>query len=143
MGMVPSDQAGTRPDGLYPLASGFVGTEAAIAYSEFIARYERVVSAEDVLEGRIKADRAKELSAAEGLGVLDKVVNWTKDNTLSKKQAKNVAAFLEQRGGEQLVHFWNALSKTQELANIKAMHSLIGTKVIDVIRAARDIAGNK
>ena len=142
MGMTPTEQAGTRPDGLYALASGFVGTEAAIAYSEFIARYERVISADDVLSGRITAERAKELSAAEGLAVLDKVVNWTKDNTLSKKQAKNMASFLEQRGGEQLVHFWNALSKTQELPNIKAMHTLIGAKVIEVIRAARDLSNS-
>ena len=142
MGLPATDQAGTRPAGLYALATGFVGTEAAIAYSEFIARYERVISAEDVLEGRVDAERAKELSAAEGLSVLDKVVVWSKDNTISKKQAKNVAAFLEQRGGEQLVHFWNALSKTQELANIKAMHTLIGPKVIEVIRAARDLSGS-
>ena len=140
MGMAPTDQAGTRPEGLYALASGFVGTEAAIAYSEFIARYERVISAEDVLEGRIAAERAKELSAAEGLAVIDKVINWIKENNLSKKQAKNVADFLEERGGEQLVHFWNALSKTQELPNIKAMHTLIGTKVIEIIRAARDLS---
>jgi len=140
MGMTPTDHAGSRPDGLYALASGFVGTEAAIAYSEFIARYERVISAEDILEGRINDERAKELSAAESLAVIDKVINWTKDNTFTKKNAKNVAAFLDQRGGEQLVHFWNALSKTQELANIKAMHTLIGTKVIEVIRQARDLS---
>ena len=65
MGMVPSELAGTRPDGLYATASGFVGTEAAIAYSEFIARYERVISAEDVLEGRVDAERAKELACFE------------------------------------------------------------------------------
>ena len=117
-----------------------MGTEAAIAYSEFIARYERVISAEDILEGRVASDRAKELSAAESLAVIDKIVNWTKDNTLTKKNAKNVAAFLECRGGEQLVHFWNALSKTQELPNIKAMHTLIGSKVIEVIRQARDLS---
>ena len=140
MGLNPTDQAGSRPDGLYALASGFVGTEAAIAYSEFIARYERVISADDVLAGRIDDDRAKDLSAAESLAVIDKIVNWTKDNTLTKKNAKHVAAFLDCRGGEQLVHFWNALSKTQELPNIKAMHSLIGTKVIEVIRAARDLS---
>jgi len=140
MGLAPSDQAGTRPAGIYALSAGFVGTEAAIAYTEFIARYERVISAEDVLNGKIDAKRAKELSASEGLGVIDKVINWSKSNKISKKHAKNVAAFLECRGGEQLVHFWNSLSKTQELPNIKAMHSLIGTQVIEVIREARDLS---
>ena len=119
---------------------GFVGTEAAIAYSEFIARYERVISAEDILKGNIDSARAKDLTASEGLAVIDKVINWSKDNTFNKKQAKNVAAFVETRGGEQLVHFWNALSKTQLLPNIKAIHALIGPKVIEVIRAARDLS---
>ena len=40
------------------------------------------------------------------------------------------------------MHFWNALSKTQVLANIKAIHSLVGSKVIEVIREARNLAGN-
>tara|TARA_R110000824_G_scaffold174589_2_gene352764 strand:+ start:253 stop:1335 length:1083 start_codon:yes stop_codon:yes gene_type:complete len=140
MGMVPSELAGNRPDGLYALSAGFVGTEAAIAYSEFIARYERVISAEDVLNGKIDSKRAKDLVASEGLAVIGKVIEWSKDNTFNKKQAKNVAAFVETRGGEQLVHFWNALSKTQALPNIKAIHALIGPKVIEVIRAARDLS---
>jgi len=141
MGLVPTDCAGTRPSGLYALSAGFVGTEAAIAYSEFIARYERVISADDVLSGKISDKQSKELNASEGLAVLDKVVNWSKEdgNTFSKKQAKNVAAFVKARGGEQLVHFWNSLSKTQKLPNIKALHALIGTEVIEVIRVARDL----
>ena len=136
MGLVPSELAGTGTEGIYALATGFVGVEASIAYSEFIKRYERVISADDVLNGDIDDKRAKELPASEALGVLDKLVEHSKDNDWKKKQVKHVAAFVNARGGEQLIYFWNAISKTQRLPNIKALHEKIGAKVVEVVRAA-------
>jgi hypothetical protein len=140
MGLVPSELAGTGADGLYALAGGFVGTEAAISYTEFIKRYERVISAEDVLNGEINKKRATELPASEALGVIDKLVENCKDNDWKAKQAKNAAKFALARGGEQLIYFWNAVSKTQNLANIRALHKEIGQKVVEVVRAARGLA---
>jgi hypothetical protein len=127
---------------MYALCTGFVGTEAAIAYSEFVAKYERVISAEDVLGGKISDERVKELQASEALGVIDKIVHWTESNDLKKKQAKNVCAFIEARGGEQMIYFWNALSKTQKLPNISAIHQIIGKKVVDIIRSARNLSNS-
>ena len=139
MGMAPSDLAGTGAEGVYALSTGFVGTEASIAYSEFIKRYERVISADDVLTGKIDKDRAKELQASEALGVLDKLVEHSKENKWNKKQGKHVAAFVQTRGGEQLVYFWNALSKTQKLENIQLLHKEIGAKVVEIVRTARGL----
>ena len=139
MGMAPTDLAGSGDPSLYALSTGFVGVEAAIAYSEFIKRYERVISADDVLSGKIDAARTKELQASEALGVLDKLVEHSKDNNWNKKQAKHVAAFVNARGGEQLVYFWNALSKTQKLENIQLLHKEIGAKVVEIVRTARGL----
>jgi hypothetical protein len=139
MGLTPSDLAGTGDTGLYSLSTGFVGTEASIAYSEFIKRYERVISAEDVIDGNIDDARAKELQASEALGVLDKIVAHSKENSWKAKHAKNVAAFAMARGGEQLVYFWNAISKTQCLPNIQALHKVIGTDVVKIVREARGL----
>ena len=140
MGLVPSELAGTGAKGIYALSTGFVGTEASIAYSEFIKRYERVISAEDVLNGEINKKRCKELQASEALGVLDKLVEHSKENEWNKKQAKNVAAFAQTRGGEQLVYFWNAISKTQRLPNIQALHQEIGQEVVKIVREARGLS---
>ena len=141
MGLVPSELAGTGAEGIYALAGGFVGTEAAISYTEFIKRYERVISADNVLNGEIDKKRATELPASEALGVLDKLVEHSKDNDWKKKEAKNVSKFALARGGEQLIYFWNAISKTQRLPNIQALHKEIGQKVVEVVRAARGLAG--
>ncbi len=139
MGLAPSDHCGDRPNGFYALAGGFVGTEAAIAFTEFVARYARVITAEDVLEGRIEKKRAEELVASESLSVIEKLVNHNKENEWNKKQCKEVAAFLDSRSGEQLVHFWNLLSKTQQLHNIQGMHKLIGMKVTQLVREAKGL----
>lgn len=140
VGMTPSEIAGSRPDGFYALCTGFLGTEAAIAFSEFVARYERVISAEDVLEGKIEKSQAEELPASEALAVIDKLVENSKENNWTKKQASNAAEFVRIRGGEQVVYFWTALSKTQVLHNIQALHAEIGDEVVDLVRKARGLA---
>lgn len=142
MNLLPSEVCGTRPEQFYPLCSGFVGTEAAIAFTEFVARYERVISAEDVLDGKIDRERAKELVASESLSVIEKLINHNLENEWSKKQADAVCDFLDARSGEQLIHFWNSLSKTQRLENIKLIHKRVGSRVVDLVRQARGLATN-
>ena len=140
MGMGASNIAGTRPEGFYALASGFIGTEAAISYTDFVNRYERVISAEDVLAGKIDEERAESLNASEAMAVLDKLVNHCKDNTWKKKDAKNITKFVQSRGGEQLVYFWNSISKTQVLSNIQLIHAEIGQDVVRLVREARGLS---
>jgi hypothetical protein len=141
MGMAASEVAGTRPEGFYALATGFIGNEASISYTDFVSRYERVISAEDVLEGKVDKERAESLNASEAMAVLDKLAYHCKENDWSKKQAKHIAAFVKARGGEQLVYFWNAVSKTQQLTNIQALHGQIGQDVVRLVREARGLSG--
>ena len=140
MGMAASDVAGSRPEGFYALATGFIGNEASISYTDFVSRYERVISAEDVMEGKVDKQRAEDLSASEAMAVLDKLANNCADNKWSKKAAKNISAFVKARGGEQLVYFWNAVSKTQNLVNIQALHGEIGQDVVRLVREARGLS---
>ena len=142
MGMAPTEVAGGRPDGFYALATGFIGNEAAISYTDFVSRYERVISAEDVMAGKIKKKQAEDLSASEAMAVLDKLTNYCKDNTWSKKEAKHISAFVKARGGEQLVYFWNSITKTQCLENIQLLHGEIGQDVVRLVREARGLGQN-
>mgnify|MGYP001324822728 CR=1 FL=1 len=142
MKLSPSEVAGSRPEGLYALSTGFVGTEAAIAFSEFIAKYERVISAEDVIAGKVTKDRTEDLQASEALAVIEKLVVHCTENEWKKKEAKNIAAFVKTRGGEQMVYFWNAISKSQKLHNIQAIHKEIGQEVVKIVREARGLANN-
>ena len=140
MGMAPSDLCGTRPEGFYPLCGGFVGTEAAISFTEFVANYEKQISAEDVLEGRVSSKRAEECSASETLSVVEKLINNSHENEWTKEEAKNACEFVEALGGEQLVHFWNKSSRSNKIqSNVKLIHKLVGMKVTMLVREAKGL----
>lgn len=140
MNMAPLDIAGTRPEGFYALCTGFIGTEASIAFTEFVSKYEKQISAEDVMAGRIDSKRAKELKASESLAVLDKLVDWiSAGNEWTDEEADNVVAFAKVLPGEQMVHLWNAVMATKCMGPIKSLHSRVGDEIVDLIRAARDL----
>jgi DNA polymerase III delta prime subunit len=141
MGMAPSKIAGTRPEGLYALSQGFVGTEAAIAFTEFVAKYSRQISAEDVLQGRVKKKTVKSLKSSESLAVLDKIVDHATTNDWTDKEADNVVDFARLLPDEQMVHLWNAVMSTKNMVPIKALHSRIGAEIVEQIRKARALAG--
>ena len=58
----------------------------------------------------------------------------------SETFSTNISAFVKARGGEQLVYFWNAVSKTQQLSNIQALHGQIGQDVVRLVREARGLS---
>lgn len=140
MGMAPADVCGSRPDGFYSLCTGFVGTEAAIAFSEFVAKYARVISAKDILTGSVDVDRLKNLPASNSIGVLDKLVNQQMKETWTNKEGDNIMRFLELRSEEQWVYFWNQLAKTRRLENISLMHKRVGKKVAALVREAKGLS---
>jgi MoxR-like ATPase len=140
LGISLADAAGSAPPALaYPVAVGFVGTEAAISLVEFVKRYNRVISAEDVLAGRVSSEKAKGLQASEALGIIAKLADHCKENEWLQEQADRVADFVEARGGEHVVHAWNEISKTQQISNIQRLHKRIGAEVVRLVREARGL----
>ena len=137
MGYAPAEIAGTTPPGFYAVASGFVGTEAAIAFTDFVKNYEKVISAEDVLEGRVTD--GSDLEASSAASLIDKLAEHCGDNTWTKAQAKNVGEFAESLTGELMVQLWNRVSATQKLENIQKLHKLIGQKVVAMVQASRSV----
>jgi hypothetical protein len=140
MNLAPSTVAGQNPELLYPVARGFVGTEAAIAFVEFIKRYEKNITAEDVLSGKVKAEEVDGLEASAKLALLDKLVDHAGENKLSAKETKALAAFVKGLGGEFLFNTWTKLSSCGHLENIRAMHKLIGKDVVKAVQAARSLS---
>lgn len=141
MGLTPSSLAGTRAPILYPVAQGFVGTEAAIALSEYVAKYESVLTAEDILERFEQVEpRVKTATASDLAAVIERLADHCKKNAWSVSQAGNVAGFAEAVTGELLVQLWNAVSASGNLANIQKLHKKIGKKVVDAVKAGREVA---
>ena len=138
--MAPAKVAGTNPALLYPVARGFIGTEAAIAFQDFVKNYERQISAEDVLKGKVKADEFVDAEASIKLSIIDKLVEHCKENKWKATETKAVAKFGKGLGGEFLFQLWTKLSATNHMENIRAMHKLIGADVVKVVQQSRSLA---
>ena len=140
MDLAPAKVAGSNPSLLYPVARGFVGTEAAIAFQDFVKNYERNISAEDVYSGKVTAEDVKDIEASTKMAILDKLVEYAKENKLKAKEAKALAAFCKGLGGEYLFNTWTKISSCGNMENVRAMHKLIGQDVVKAVRAAKELA---
>lgn len=141
MEMAPTSLAGNKSPLLYPVAQGFIGTEAAIAFNEFIAKYELVLSAEDIIErwGSDIADRVKASPASGQTAVIEKLADHCKKNTWTVSQANNVAAFSDLLTGELMVQLWNTVSASGNLPNIQKLHKKVGKRVVEAVKSSRDV----
>jgi len=140
MGWSPTNIGGTRPDGFYAVCSGFVGTEAAIAFASWVENFEMIITAEDVLENWDNvAGRVALLNASAVAALTDKLAIHCKDNKWKLRNAQNVAKFAHLISGEQLVALWNKISGSQNLPNIQKLHKLIGKTVVKHVQASRNV----
>ena len=141
MGMAPAEVAGkSRPESFYAVAMGMVGTEASIAFADFVEGYEMVLSAEDILNNYNANKATIEALGNDRLnGLIEKIKNHCVDNKWTAGQAKNAAAFAKGLPGEMMVSMWNSISSTQVMANIQKMHKLIGTEIVKAVQASRNL----
>jgi hypothetical protein len=138
MGMAPEKLAGNNvPATFYPIAAGFVGTEAAIGFRDFVVNYELQVSAEDILKGKIKAEDVADAPASQITGIIEKLHDHSKENNWKAKEVKAVAAFAEGLGGEFLIQTFTAVQRAGNMKNLLPLNKTIGMKVVDLVNAAR------
>jgi len=143
-GMAPKSCAGGDVDSLfYSISVGFVGVEASIAFRDFVKNYETVISAEDILQGKVKVDALEDATAGIINGVIDKLADHCKENEWTVTQAKKVAAFGKGLGGEMMVHLWNQISATSNLKNIQKVHKMMGQAVVEIVQASRNLSTKK
>jgi hypothetical protein len=140
MKLNPTAIAGsTRPAGVYALSMGMVGTEAAIAFCAFMENYARQISAEDVIQGKVTQEIIEKAQASMMNSVIAKVMEHSKTNKWTKKDAAAVADFMNALPGEMMVDCWNKITESQNIDNIQIMHKLIGTKIVEAVKLSRSL----
>tara|TARA_Y100000592_G_C5421610_1_gene293511 strand:+ start:125 stop:544 length:420 start_codon:yes stop_codon:yes gene_type:complete len=138
--MVLDDLSGQRPAGLYAMALGFVGTEAAISLSDYVQNRERIITAEDVLNNWEETKgKVTGIIASEATAIVERLKKSCTDEAWNEEQAHNVAEFARLLGGEGLVNLWNNMSATKNLQNIKLLHAELGKEIVAAIQESRDI----
>ena len=110
-GVNASKVAGSKNDLHYNLIRGNVGDEAAAAYCAFVDKYELVLSAEDILNGKISEKRKKAMrgNVSEFNAGVEKILEFSKTNLLTDSQVKNAVDFARLGGEEILFNFFSSL----------------------------------
>jgi hypothetical protein len=140
MGWNPSNLAGTLPPaGFHGLCTGMIGTEASMAFAKFIKDYAKVITAADVIDGKVSAKDLKGQEASSIAAIIDRLKDACAKDTWTPKQAENVAGFLRNLGGENFVHGWNVISSCGNLTNIARLHALIGKEVVAMVQASKAV----
>ena len=143
MDMAPNDIAGSSNELIYSVSRGFVGTEAAIAFSEFVQEYSKVISAEDVLERwKEVKETVGELNAEGKAALVEKLATHFEENEWGTKEAKSVKSFADTLSDEVVVHMWNKFLGTKNVPNIQVIHKVLGQRVLEAVKASRDVAGS-
>ena len=138
MDLAPEALAGNDvPAHFYAVLTGFIGTEAAIAFRDFVKNYELQISAEDILDGKVKAADVADAPASQLAGLVEKITDHAKDNNWKTAQVKRVAKFAEEIGGEFLIQVFTGVQKAGNMKNLLPLNQAIGMKVVELVNAAR------
>ena len=106
---------------IFHLASGFVGFEGAVAFSDFFRNYERQVTPEMVInEGKIK--KTSEFTINDHCALIEKMEAIEVFNEkMTEEQCKNLANYFVSLPSEAVMKLWQALGKG-DVENVTAFH---------------------
>jgi len=138
MNMAPAELAGNDvPGHFYSVLTGFIGVEAAIAFRDYVKNYELQITAEDILDGKVKAKDVKDAPASQLASLVEKIANHGKENNWKPAQVKRIAKFAEDVGGEFLIQVFTGVQKAGNMKNLLPLNQQIGMKVVELVNAAR------
>jgi midasin (ATPase involved in ribosome maturation) len=108
----------------YLIAQGFVGFEAAVALKDFMDKYERQVTVEDILDGKLEKTKGFKLN--DYISLVDKVIaaNVLSPN-MPQQQMMNVAKFYFGLPAEPAMKFYTEInSDKNKLQFVLAFHKI-------------------
>ena len=99
---------------LFSMAVSRVGVEAAVAFQAFVKQLEADPEADEILNKWNKKMQARiERMGVEKYNIItDKIGAWVKENTITKKQATNLAKLMELMPGEHVINLWDRIAGT-------------------------------
>jgi hypothetical protein len=124
----------------FQICTGFVGLNAALAFHNYAKNHDNRVDPKDVLDNFTpKSKHAKKvakLSQAELNALLEQVANLvvTTCDTVTDKQGKSLAAFMDVLPDELKISLWTELTKegTKKVELAKSLHKFLVEKVLGV-----------
>ena len=123
----------TRKDNLsttFELASAFVGFEAAVAFRDFVEKYESQVTVEDIIKNGV-VKKTKDFSINDHCALVEKMeAAEVFEEELPEEEIKNLGAYFLTLPSEVAMKLWTVLG-TGEMKNTVALHKCkVGKKAV-------------
>ena len=134
------DKAGTkgRSSKIYNMATGLLGQEASIAFTEFLQKYKVMITPEDILDDWLNIkEKVDKLTSDKINGLISKLANHFELNAWTIAQAENASLFAKTISHEMLVHMWSELTKTRKIENIQKFHKFVGEYLVEVVNNSK------
>jgi hypothetical protein len=125
---------------IYKTAIGFVGQEAAVEFTDFVKKYEVVVTPEDLLKSFANCeDKLKTMSNDRINSLIERLGEHSATNDWTVTQAKNAAKLGKMISEEMMIHFWSCVTKAKNINSIQKFHKEIGQYVVEIVNSNRDL----
>ena len=131
---------GRKSTKIFNLASGFIGTEASIAFTDYVKNYNKIITPDDILNDwdDIKEKVAK-LTSDKINGLIDKITYHCKENEWTVEQSQNLSAFAKSITEEMTVHLWGEIAATRKIENIRKLHKFLASYIVEVVNSSKNL----
>lgn len=116
---------------IYELGCAFIGMEGAVAFRDFVEKYERQISIDDIFNG--KHDALKNLPVNDHLALIEKMFASGKLKTkLEPITLKNLAAYAKMIPAEATMKLWKQMG-TENVHNAVEFHKLANDYIVSIM----------
>lgn len=119
----------------YNISRGFVGSEASIAYTDFVKNMDRQVKAEEILFGYEKVrDKVQKLGQEKWNICIEKIDEYVKEHSLTEETAFNLGEFAKDLPSELVVVLWTKIAApgAERLEQVKLLHKYTGQLILKI-----------
>jgi hypothetical protein len=119
---------------LYEIGCAFVGFEASVAFRDFVDKYERQVTIDDILNGKL--EKVKDWGINDHTAMADKLVaSGLFKEELSDAKIDAVVKYANLMPSEVCMKFWRALS-SENVKNTVKIHEKMADRIITILNPA-------
>lgn len=125
---------------IFNTAIGFIGQEAAVEFTDFVNKYEIVVTPEQLLKSFSSCKEKLEAMSNDRINsLIERLGEHGTTNDWTVTQAKNAAKLGKMISEEMMIHFWSCVTKGKNIETIQKFHKEIGSYVVEVVNSNRDL----
>lgn len=125
---------------IFNTAIGFIGQETAVEFTDFVNKYEIVVTPEDLLTSFSKCKKKIESMSNDRINsLIERLGEHSSSNDWTVDQARNAAKLGKAISQEMMIHFWSCVTKGKNMNSIQKFHKEIGQYVVDIVNNNKDL----